>query len=437
MRFLFINQYYLPDYAATAQQLADLCETLAGQGHDVHVLAGNRLYDGRSISLPETETIRGVQVHRVAISVGGRNRFRNRVQEYLAFYAKAFLKIHALPRPDVAVTLTSPPMISLLGTWLRLVRRSRFVYWVMDIYPDIAHRAGFLQGGTGIVRRTWSLLGRFSYLTANRVITLGDEMRDVLVRKGVPRKRIEVFPSWSCGGLIRPLPPAANPFRERHIRADRFTLMYSGNMGFCHTFRAVVDGVKALHPSTEHDFLFVGSGKRESELREKLAPCGDMVRFLPYQERESLGESLSAPDAHLITLDSRFDGLLVPSKLYGIMAAGRPIIYVGSEKNTIARTIDAAQCGIRVDPGESAQFVDAVRRLAADPQLRLDMGRRGREYFEQNCDRALVCNQMADFLHSVGMEKGARGHRTLAHTVHRTAVARVSDPSPTAALHLD
>lgn len=432
MRFLFINQYYLPDFAATAQQMADLCETLVANGHEVHVLCGNRLYDGRDLRLEPAETVNGVHVHRVPITAGSRKRFRDRIREYLSFYWRAFIEVHRLERPDVVVTLTSPPMISLLGTWLRIVRRSRFVYWVMDIYPDIAHKAGLL-GSTSIVRRTWALLGRVSYLTANRIVVLGDDMKSVLIRKGVPEKRFEVFSSWSCGELIRPLPPEENAFRRRHVDPDAFTLMYSGNMGFCHTFRAVIEGIETLSGDGRFRFLFVGSGQREGELRAKLSACRRTTEFLPYQKRESLAESLSAPSAQLITLDPRFDGLLVPSKLYGIMAAGQAMIYVGSENNTIAKVLREAQCGIRVDPESTADFVAAVRRLADDPAECARLGANGREWFERNCDRESVTAELARFLYEVGVEDGLR-NRSLAHEA--PMAARVRD-SGAAAAHLD
>ncbi len=432
MRFLFINQYYLPDFAATAQQMADLCESLVSKGHEVHVLCGDRLYDGRRIRLEPAERINGVHVHRVPITAGSRKRFRDRIREYFSFYWHAFIKVHRLPRPDVVVTLTTPPMISLLGTWLRLVRRSRFVYWVMDIYPDIAHKAGLLRPNS-VVRRLWALLGRVSYRSANRIVVLGEDMKSVLQRKGVPEKSISVFNNWSCGRMIRPVPDNENAFRKKYIDPDAFTLMYSGNMGFCHTFQAVIDGIIALKDDDRFRFMFVGSGQREGELHSKLCDCERSTVFLPYQKREILAESLSAPSAQLITLDPRFDGLLVPSKLYGIMAAGQPMVFVGSENNTIAQTLTEAECGILVDPKSPEEFVSAVRHLAENPEECARLGRNGRHWFERYCDREEVTSDLADFLYAIGVEDGLRS-RSLAHEVSMAA-SPISDSG--AAAHLD
>ncbi|MBI5154676.1 glycosyltransferase family 4 protein, partial [Candidatus Poribacteria bacterium] len=365
MRFLFINQYYLPDYAATAQQMAGLCEQLAGEGHEVHVLAGRALYDGRELDLPAEETIRGVRVHRVAMPNSGRRRFRDRLKDYAVFYLRAFVKIHQLPRPDVVVTLTTPPLISFLGSWLRLIRRTRFVYWVMDIYPDISIQAG-LFSRLGPLRLVWSALGRLSYLSANRIVVLGEDMRRTLLKKGVSERKIEVLRNWACGEQIRPVAHEENPFRREVCPNGQFLVMYSGNMGACHAFEAVTHGIEQLAEDSRFRFLFVGSGKKEPELRERLGRLGDRVQFLPYQEREALDQTLSAADAHLVTLDSRFDGLLVPSKIYGIMAAGRPVLFVGTAENEVARTIEAAECGCRVGTDAPAAFALALRGWEED-----------------------------------------------------------------------
>lgn len=421
MRYLFINQYYAPDFAATAQQLSDLCQHLVEEGHEVHVLASRSLYDGRKIELPAYEVLDGVHVHRVRLARGCRARFRDRLVDYLSFYLKAFWKANVLPRADVVVTLTTPPMISLLGTWLRTVKRTRFVYWVMDIYPDIASKAGLLRR-FGLTAGMWSLIGRMSYLTANRVVVLGEDMKRTLMRKGVPESRLAVIQSWSCGESMMPVPTGTNGFRADHVRPGRFTLMYSGNMGTCHCFEAVTAAMEQLGEDGPVDLLFVGSGKKEGELRDALG-AHENVRFLPYQDRSDLAESLGAADAHLITLDPRFDGLLVPSKLYGIMAAGKPVVFVGGEHNEIARIISEARCGIRVDPERPEELVAVLRQLASEPDNASEMGARGREHFLRWFDRRDSCRRFARLLEREARLPGFRGQRRPASGVAMTPVA--------------
>ena len=414
MRFLFINQYYSPDYAATAQQLSDLCESLAQLGHDVHVLTSRALYDGRDIKLKAYEVINGVHVHRIGLSTNKRERIRQRFQGYLSFYLKAFAKIHVLPRPDVVVTLTTPPLISLLGTWLRVVRRARFVCWVMDVYPDIAIAAGVLHR-LGLARGIWSALGRVSYMTANSLVVLGTDMKGVIARKNVSENKIHVIQSWACGNEVFRVPDQQNSFRASHLNDAEFTLMYSGNMGTCHTFNEVIDGIRSLKDEKNIHFSFVGGGKQLSHLKENLGDLKDTVKFLPYQDRKDLRMSLSAPNAHLITLQSRYDGLLVPSKLYAIMAAGRPAIFVGGENNEVARILREAECGIIVPEGDSQGFVKAVRQLRDDPAAAERMGQNGRNHFERHFDRKIGVRRFAEMLEREALQPGVRGVRHLAH----------------------
>lgn len=414
MRFLFINQYYSPDYAATAQQMADLCERLAELGHDVHVLASRSLYDGRQMELAEYEVIKGVHVHRVGLSTGKRDRIRERLEGYLSFYLKAFAKAHTLPTPDIVVTLTTPPLISLLGTWLRFLRRARFVYWVMDVYPDIATRAGVLSR-MGPTRGLWSLLGRITYHSANKIVVLGHDMKEAIRSKGIDSSKIEVIQSWASGEQVYPIAPEANSFRKAHSKPGDFVLMYSGNMGTCHTFDEVIAGLKEIKPEEKIRCFFVGGGKQQPRLKKYLGD-NPVVGFLPYQEREDLAESLSAPDAHLITLHPKYDGLLVPSKIYGIMAAARPAIFVGSERNEIARILKEAKCGLTVQPGDMEGFAKAVRQLAAHPEEARAMGERGRKYFLEHFDQKIACRRFALMLEQEGLQKGLRGVRKLAHS---------------------
>ncbi|MCB2153396.1 glycosyltransferase family 4 protein [bacterium] len=416
MRFLFVNQYYAPDFAATAQQLADLCEQLAESGHEVHVLTSRSLYDGRKMELPQEEVLNGVHVHRIGLLKGGRARFRDRLKDYLSFYVKAFWKVHFLPRADVIVTLTTPPMISLLGTWLRILRRTRFVYWVMDIYPDIALRAEVLSR-VGPIRLIWSTLGRISYITANKIVVLGEDMKRTLMAKGVGDGKIDIIQSWSCGQSVHSVSPTENEFRREHTDDGHFTLMYSGNMGTCHTFEAFQEAAAKLCEEDEMDiqFLFIGSGKKESELRDALGKYEGHVKFLPYQDRSRLNQSLSASDAHLITLDARYDGLLVPSKLYGIMAAERPVLFIGSKDCDIARTIREAGCGIQVNQDDPQGVIDAINRMADRPEETREMGRRGREYFERHFDRPILCDRFRELLEQEAQKPGIRGVRRLAH----------------------
>ncbi len=414
MRFLFINQYYSPDFAATAQQLSDLCESLAQDGHEVHVLTSRSLYDGRDIELPKYEVLNGVHVHRINLTNGKRDRLRQRFMGYISFYLKAFLKIHMIPRCDVVVTLTTPPLISLLGTWLRVFRKTRFIYWVMDIYPDIAVKAGVLSK-IGPAKVIWSTLGRLSYLTANRVVVLGHDMKAVIEGKGVKSSKINVIQSWASSEEIYPIERDDNAFAKAHFDESRFTIMYSGNMGTCHSFKEVVEGIDSLKEEDHVDFAFVGGGRQKDFIQRSLEK-NDHVQFLPYQDRKVLAQSLSAPDAHLITLQKKYDGLLVPSKLYGIMASAKPVLFVGSDDCEVGRIIKDSGCGLIVEPGNAEAFSNAVRELSRNRSLATEMGEKGRTYFLRHFDQVISVRKFSLMLEKEGLLPGIRGVRQLAHS---------------------
>ncbi|MBI1289791.1 glycosyltransferase [bacterium] len=400
LRILFVNQYYSPDFAATAQQMSDLCERLVARGHEVHVLTSTAIYDGRDLKLPSYEQLNGVHVHRVGLEVSSRQRLRHRLLGYLSFFSKAFLQGTFLPRPDVTVVLTTPPLIGLLGSWLKLVRRTRFVYWVMDVYPDIALEAGVLSR-IGITRAVWSVVGRFTYRNADRIVVLGSDMQQVIRRK-LPRKdsnKVTVIRSWPGNDDVHPIPPKENTFRQQHLGDEAiFALMYSGNMGTCHAFQAVIPGIKSFAGRKDVHFSFVGGGKQLPKLSENLGEQKENVLFLPYQERESLSQSLSAPDAHLVTLQPRYDGLLVPSKIYGILAAGRAVLFAGSENNEVAHLIREAECGMVVPFDDAEAFRKAVEWMAANRAEVAEMGARGRRYFEERLQTDQLTSSFGELL---------------------------------------
>jgi glycosyltransferase involved in cell wall biosynthesis len=383
VRYLFVNQYYAPDFAATAQQMSDLCERLAAEGHEVHVLASRAVYDGRDLNLPQYEVLNGVHVHRVGLEVCSRDRLRERALGYLSFFVKAFAKATFMPKADAVVVLTTPPMIGLLGSWLRFTRGTAFIYWVMDVYPEIAIRAGVLRR-MGPTRILWSALARLIYRSANRVVVLGGDMQ-AAIRGKLPaslRDNVEVIHSWSGNAEMKPLETSKSVFRQGLCAAQSFCLMYSGNMGTCHAFGGVIDGIRQMAGRTGIHFAFVGGGKQLSKLKESLSGQKDNVTFLPYQDRGDLDDTLGAPDAHLVCLDPKYDGLLVPSKIYGILAAGRAVLFAGSEHNEIARIIKSARCGIVIPHDDGDAFRQAIEWMQGNREAVAEMGRLGRNYFE-------------------------------------------------------
>ncbi len=390
-RILFVNQYYWPDHASTAQHLTDLAESLAGRGYDCHVLCGRGAYLGQGGSLPAREERNGVTIHRVTSTSLGRRSTLARMTDYLSYYARALVKSLTLPRFDAVVTLTTPPIVGLTGTLLKTFKRSKHIYWSMDLHPD-ASFALEKMSPRGLVGRSMGGLSDFVYRRADQVVTLGPYMNARIKAKGVPDERLIMVPVWSRQDEIYPLPRDGHPLRAELGLADRFVVMYSGNLGLAHTFDEFMEAARRLKDRSDIVFLFVGGGPRLGEVRAAKADGQlDNVRIMDYFPREQLHASLSTADLHLISMRPEMTGIVVPGKLYGVMASARPILFVGPERCETADAIRSAECGYTLPMGEVEPLVRTIEALAADPALCRRLGDRGRSAFLQLYEREVCC----------------------------------------------
>jgi glycosyltransferase involved in cell wall biosynthesis len=398
---LFINQFFYPDVAATAQLLTDVAEDLSAAGAEVTVVTGRRSYsDGRSLG-PAQEMYRGVRIRRVQGVALRRNAVWCRYVSYASFWIAAAARCAMLPRHDVVVPLTTPPLLSFLGAVLKRVRGSRLVCWSMDVYPELGILLGAMRDGGAAARLFGGLMG-WSLRSADLVIALGDHMAKRIAMKGVRRERIRVLPTWENATRVVPTAPSANPFRAAHGLEDRFVVLYSGNLGAAHDFRTLLGAAETLASRPEIVFLIAGGGPRLAWVQTEVETRRlSNVRFLPYQPRDTLCYSLSAADVHVVTLRADFEGLLVPSKFVGALASGRPLLYVGPRDGEIPDVIRAGACGVVVAPGDAAGLADAIVALQRDDVLRDAMGTRARRLFEQTYTREKVAAEFCRMLREV------------------------------------
>jgi glycosyltransferase involved in cell wall biosynthesis len=383
MKILLLNQFFPPDLAPTGQMAADLAEDLVAAGHSVSVLASRGSYLGGE-RLPARSTWRGVEVHRVAATSLGKATLAHRALDYASFYASAGFALSRMAKHDVVVTMTTPPLISAVGA-AATRKRSKLVYWVQDLYPEIAVAFGALTERAPTTRAMAALSRKVMAASAS-VVVLGGEMKGRAVQAGAAPDRVTVIPNWADGEVIRPVPLDSNPLREDLAQGARSVVLYSGNIGRAHDVTTLVEAAKLLALRTDIAFVFQGDGAKRAELA--LATRGlPNVRFVPYQPREKLSESLSAADLHLITMAPNVLGLLEPSKLYGVMAAGRPSVYVGPERSEVACTIREEQIGACVENGDAAGLVDAILTRVAEPSRGREEGARARAAFDRSYSR--------------------------------------------------
>lgn len=400
MRVVFLNQTFHPDVAATAQHAFDLARHLVAHGHEVHAVASRSLYGERGAALPAEETVEGVRIHRVGRSLFGKAGILARGFDFLLFFLASAWRLLRMPRPDAIVCLTTPPFMALAGLLARRVRGGRLAIWSMDLYPDAPVAFGLMRPDSLLVRLA-SRLDRVCLSGADAVIALGRCMRDRLLAKGADPARLHVIGVWSDETEVAPR-EGENPFRAKWGIGDRMLVMYSGNFGLGHDVETFLAAAELLRDDDRVRFAFVGGGKRKPEVeafvRER-ALAGCVIEG--HQPRESLGDLLIAADLHLVTIRTGVEGIMVPSKFYGILASGRPAILVGAEEGEIARTIAEERCGAIVPVGDAAALAKAIIERVDDPSRAKAEGVRGRAALESRHSRRLRCEAWRGLLESL------------------------------------
>jgi glycosyltransferase involved in cell wall biosynthesis len=402
MRIVAVNQFYAPDHAATSQLLTDLCEHLAAAGDHVTVITSRGGTMGGD-ALPAREHLRGVDVVRAPATRFGKATMAGRLADYLSFWASSVLEAARAEEADVLLVLTTPPMIAAGGALVALAKRTPLVTWVQDVYPEAAVKLGYLSAKSPAALAL-STLGRATHHAAARIVALSSGMADRLVAQGAPRERIRVLPNWSDGEIVAPRPRENQHFRKMHGFEGKIVAMYSGNLGIGHDVATFVQAARRLENTLpELVVAFIGDGVRRKEA-EALAEGLGNVRFLPYQPHETLGESLSAADVHLVSLREDLDGLLVPSKLYGALAAGRPVIYLGPASCEVARVLENDDLGKALRPGDVDGLVRALEDVARNRAAWDERGARARRIFDERYDRPVSCERFRALLEEASRE---------------------------------
>ncbi len=376
-RLLVLNQYYHPGVEATAHLLTELCEALADT-FDVTVITGRLL--GRE-SDPDYERVKGVELIRVHSTAFDRSGLFRRAVNYFTYLGRALRRgLRATPRPDLVLCMTDPPMVGDIG--LLVARRFRVPLVVVsqDVFPEIAVelkrlRNPLLVGALG-------LLTRFYLRRADAVVAIGETMRDRLEQKGVPPKRVRVIPNWVDTEAIRPQ-PRDNPWARSNGLDGRFVVMHSGNIGHAQDLETLIRASTSLGDLERLSVVLIGFGARHAHHVRLTAEIGaEHVSFLDYQPRDLLPQSLSSADVHFVGLGRGLSGYVVPSRVYGILAAARPIIVAADEESETARLVRRIECGVAIPPGRPDLLADEIRRAAAGEYDLEAMGRRGREWVE-------------------------------------------------------
>lgn len=393
MQLIFVNRYFYPDQSATSQILSDLAFYLAGSGHDVHVVTSRLRYEEPAASLPSAEVEKGVKIHRVWTSRFGRDNLLGRTVDYLTFYPSAGWRLFRLARrDDTLVAKTDPPLISVVAAIVARWRGARLVNWVQDVFPETAMALG-VEGVSGWLGRALQRMRDASLRQAAVNVALGEKMAEYLVGRDGRRDRTEVIHNWVDDDSIVPTPPEQNRLREQWGLAGKFVVGYSGNMGRAHEFETILEAAAQLSSEADVVFLFIGGGNQKAYLERETAKRGlDRFLFKPYQARALLPESLGIADVHLVSLRPELERFVLPSKFYGIAAAGRPLIFIGDPDGEIGGILRSGHCGAVVRPREPAELAKVLRTLRDDDDLRREWGRSARRLIDRRFSRKQAMN---------------------------------------------
>ncbi len=388
-QLIFINRYFFPDHSATSQILSDLAFHLAQMSRTVHVVTSKQIYDNPRASLPEREIINGVLVHRLASTQFGRASLPTRAVDYFSFYVSVRRCLQGIARRgDVVVAKTDPPLVSLVAMAAARSCGAHLVNWLQDLYPEIAVQLDvpFIRGP---IAATLAGLRNRSLRDAAANVVVGDAMGRKIDALGAPSARTHVIPNWCDDEEIQPLGNIENPLRRAWGLAGKFVVGYSGNLGRAHEFGTVLDAAERLRGDARFMFLMIGGGKRFEELARVVKQRGleALFRFVPYQERKMLGYSLAAPDVHWISLNPALEGLIVPSKFYGIAAAGKPIIVIAAEDGELAQLVREYDCGAAIQSGAAEKLASTLTQLSRNSAAVAEMGARARRMLDGHFTR--------------------------------------------------
>lgn len=406
MKLVCISQVYWPDTASVAQHLVDLLQALSGQGHEVTVITSRHNYEHPEIVYPSHECSDGVHIYRLPNTGFGKQTKLGRLVDFLSFNFLIIWKLLFISRRscDAMIGLTSPPLLSYIGIKIARMKKLRFVYWTMDLQPELSVVAGYMKENSRIAR-TIQKRGDYIFRHSDRIIALDDYMKQHICRRlQLQREGIDVIPVWPVMESVYEGKRMENPFRRENGFGDRVVIMYSGNHSVMHPLTTLLEA--AVHLKDDNRFLFVhiGGGVRLQEVRDYKEKYGlENVMVLPYQPRERIHLSLGSADIQVVSLGEGCVGYTHPNKIYGAMFIGKPILYIGPGKSHISDILDICKGNISVCHGESELLTERLLSFAGlSEEDRMKIGQQNKTYAGQHFCPDVLLDRMVRSVEMVG-----------------------------------
>lgn len=398
-KLLVVNQFFPPDFAPTGQLIYELVTYLGKKGASIKVFTGQPAYAFNNLNASAKEHQDNVCIRRTRATQVSLHRIRGKAVHGLLFTIRAVLHLlRNLKRDDVLLLTTAPPFLPFIGYLLHLIKGSPYVCLIYDLYPDVAEELGVVSSENWLIK-LWNSLNRWTWKEAEQVIVLSSSMKQRILHKQ-PRlaHKISVISNWSDPDWIVPLEKSHNWFAKQHQLTDKFTVLYSGNMGRCHDIETIL---KAAHLLQGHaiQFVFIGGGPKYKMAQNFVQTRGiDNCLFLPYQDKEILPYSLTACDLTLVSVEAGMGGIVAPSKFYSLLATGRPVAVICDPQCYLHDLVRQQQCGQTFVNHDSQNLANFILHLSSEPELAQKMGKAGRHYLESQCTLDIIAQQYAQVL---------------------------------------
>lgn len=400
-KILVINQHFYPEVAATGQLLLDLCEDLVKAGYRVKVITGNPNGDlNEKNKILKNENYKGIEILRLKNTTFNKYRMKGRILNYLTFHLLVFFQVLFCRKPDLVIVLSTPPFISFYGLILKILKKVKTIYIVQDLFPDLVVELGKIKNKCFI--NILENLSKCIIRKMDRVVVVGEFMkrkikRDIL--QGMDSEHIITIHNWADGEKVIVMKGEKEKEKEKNFLKEewglegKFIVLYSGNIGDLHEFNTIVSAAEELEEQGWEKicFVFIGEGIKKEYIKRKVKEKGlNNVLFFPFQPREVLKYSLGLADVSLVTLEKGFEGMVVPSKIYGILASGRPVIAVMGGESEVTEIIRKGRCGEVVKIGNCKALSEKIISYYNNHKKCYEEGINGRKYFEENFDRKIA-----------------------------------------------
>jgi glycosyltransferase involved in cell wall biosynthesis len=387
LRVVILNQYYVPDVASTGHLLYELASDLARQGVDVSVITSRPSYGPRHTwqPAPRREIANGVAVTRLLTTRMNKDHILGRILNSLTFLAPLTWKMLLRQnRNEVFLYTTNPPYLGVIGAFVSLLRRHRYVILLHDSYPQLAVWVGKITPN-GLIERIWHRFNRFIYKRAQQTIVLCEAAKRLVCDTyGVRPDLVHVVHNWADEKKLQPKPKQATDFAREHALLDCFTIMYSGNLGLYYEFETILKAAELL-ANEPFRLVFIGAGGKRAEIERHIQHRRlTNTLLLPYQPFHKLPDSLNACDASLVTIASGIEGISFPSKLYTSLAVGKPILAISEDWSELRQIVEENEVGFWVDLGDAEGLVRCIRALMTDNDLCSRLGRNARALLERS-----------------------------------------------------